>query len=420
MARKAWPPFVMRLLRLGLPIAVLAAGVGGFATLKATRPPPPETKPQERIWRIETVLAEPGRHAPAVTLSGRIESPALTQAAAPGSGRVLRVLVREGEAIAPGQLLLELDARDFAPRVEQARGQVVELAAAIASERLRHAADLDQIERERQLRAFAAEEVARFERLRQENFYSPAAVDQARANLARQEMTVRNRELAIADHAARLAQFEARLAQARASLEEAELALQRARITAPFSGFVAKRLVAAGDQVSPGQPLISLYPRDGLEVRARIPAPYQDEIVARLARGERLPARGEIGGEELALELVRVAGTADAGGLDGFFRLREVPAVARVGSLVRIVLQRPPQDGAVPIPYAALYGGSRVYRVVEGRLQAVSVEVIGDMASAPGKPARLLVRAPELVAGTPLLATHLPNAVSGLRVEAVR
>jgi len=410
----------MRLRRTLLPVAVLALGVGGFVALKATRPPPPEVKAQERVWRIETFPAAPGRHSATVALSGRIENPALTQAAAPGSGRVLRVSVREGEAVRPGQLLVELDPRDFAPRVDQARAQVAELEAALAGERLRHAADLDQIERERQLLALAAEDLARLERLRRENFYSPAAVDQGRASLARQEMTVRNRELAIADHAARRAQLEARLAQARANLEQADLALQRARVSAPFAGYVARRMVAPGDQVNPGQPLISFYPKDGMEVRARIPAPYQDEIVARLGAGERLPAQGEVGGQALALELTRVAGAADAGGLDGFFRLREVPAAARVGSLVRLNLVRPPREDAVPIPYAALYGGRTVYRVADGRLQAVAVEVIGDLAEGPGKVGRLLVRASELKPGTPLLATHLPNAVSGLRVEAAR
>jgi HlyD family secretion protein len=400
-----------------LPVLLLAIGIGGFVALKATRPKPPVVPPKEPVWRIETVAVALQKASPVLTLNGRVESPDQTKAAAPGVGRVLTVKVREGQRVAPGQALLELDSRDFQPKVEQARGEVLELDAAIKSEELRHKADLDQLEHEKQLLAAADADVRRFEQLQKENFYSQTAVEQSRSNLARQNISLRTRELAIADHQARLSQLKARLMKAQANLDQAQLAAARSRVTAPFAGFVAKVEVAVGDQVNTGQSLISLYPAAGLEVRAKLPATQQDEFLAAMAKGGQSHASARVGGETLAFRLVRSAGAADARGLDGFFALSAPSATLRVGELVTLEVARAPVDGVVAVPYTALYGGSQIYRIEAGRLKALEVDVLGETG---GQPNRLLVKSPELKNGDLLMATHLPNAVSGLKVEAVK
>lgn len=400
-----------------LPLVILAIAAGGFAALKASRPKQAPVPPTEQVWRVETITVAPAALSPQLTLYGKVESPELTRAAAPGVGRVSRVLVREGQPVRRGQLLLELDPRDFEPRVVQAQGQVDELKAAMDSERLRHAADLDQLEQERRLLDFAAADVARFERLRAENFYSQAAVDQSRQTLARQQISLRSRELAIKDHQARMAQLQSRLDQARANLDQAQLALARSRVIAPFDGIVADVQVAQGDQVASGQTLMTLYPSAGLEVRAKIPAPHQDEILAELDRGRVLEATTRLGGEALRLELVRLSGAADTRGLDGFFRLTAPHDQLRVGSLLTLHLSRPVVDAAVAVPYSALYGGRQVYKVEGGRLQAVPVRVLGELA---GERPLLLIRSDGLKRDDQVMTTHLPNAVSGLRVEVVK
>lgn len=400
-----------------LPLLLLALGIGGFAALKATRPKPVAAAPQEQVWRVETVSIEPAARSPVLTLNARVESPALSRAAAPGIGRVSRVLALEGQAVRRGQLLLELDPRDFEPRVAQARAQVQELQAALESERLRHAADLDQLDQERRLLEFAAADVERFERLRQENFYSQAAVDQSRQTLARQSINLRNRELAIQDHQARMAQLRARLAQAQANLEQAELALARSRVVAPFDGIVAERLVAEGDQVNTGQTLLSLYPTAGLELRAKIPAPYEAEIQSELRRGRNLEATADVGGERIGLRLVRLSGVADTRGLDAFFRVQSATTQLRVGGLVTLQLQRPVVQDAIALPYSALHAGRYVYRVEAGRLRAIPVQVLGEQA---GERPLLLVKSEALRQGDQVMVTQLPNAVTGLRVAVVK
>ncbi len=404
-----------------LPVLLLVLGMAGFAALKVSRPTPPVVVPKEPVWRVRTVAVQPAAQSPVTSLNGRVESPEQTRAAAPGVGRVLHVSVREGQAITPGQRLLELDPRDFQPKVDQARGEVDELEAAIASEELRHKADLDQLAQERKLLDFAAADVGRFEQLRKENFYSQSAVDQSRQSLARQQITLRGRELAIADHKARLAQLQARLSKARANLDQAALALRRSRVTASFAGYVAKVEVAEGDQVNSGQSLLTLYPAAGLEVRAKLPATQQDEFLAAMRRGEHPRATAVVAGETLEFHLARSAGAADARGLDAFFVARRASTQLRVGELVSLEVARAPVADAVAVPYAALFGGNQVYRVEEGRLKALDVAVLGDAGGESGQTgATLLVKSPLLKQGDVLLATHLPNAISGLKVEVVK
>ena len=404
-----------------LPVLLLALGFGGFVALKSTRPKPPLAAVKEPVWRVQTVTVSPTVLSPMTTLNGRVENPEQTRAAASGVGRVLHVRVREGQVIAPGQRLLELDPRDFQPRVEQARGEVAELDAAIASEELRHKADVDQLDQERRLLDYAAADVGRFEQLRKENFYSQSAVDQSRQNLARQQITLRSRELAIADHKARLAQLKARLLKAQANLDQAKLALTRSHVIAPFAGFVAKVEVAEGDQVNSGQNLLTLYPAVGLEVRAKLPATQQDGFLAAMRRGERPRATAVVAGETLEFSMMRSAGAADARGLDGFFVARRPAVNLRMGELVSLQVARAPVPDAVAVPYAALFGGRQVYRIEAGRLKALDVEILGDAGGDFGETAaRLLVKSPVLKKGDVLLATHLPNAISGLKVEVVK
>ncbi len=407
--------------KIFLPVILLALGIGGFIALKSTRPKPPVAPVKEPVWYVQTMTAQLASISPVTALNGRVESPEQTRAAAPGVGRVSQVLAREGQAISPGQLLLQLDPRDFKPKVDQARGEVDELQAAIASEELRHKADLDQLAQERQLLEFAAADVRRFEQLRQENFYSQSAVDQSRQNLARQQITLRSRELAVADHRARMSQLQARLSKARANLEQAELALQRSRVVAAFDGYVAKVEVAEGDQVNSGQSLISLYPAAGLEVRAKLPATQQDAFVSALQRGERPQAKAMVAGELLEFTLVRSGAAADARGLDAFFAARRPGKNLRIGELINLQVARAAIPDVVAVPYTALFGGRQLYRVEAGRLKALEVEVLGDAGGAFGQDApRLLVRSPALKQGDILLVTHLPNAMSGLKVEIVK
>jgi multidrug efflux pump subunit AcrA (membrane-fusion protein) len=411
--------FMFRLSRKpAIAAAIFGAGIVLFAVLLLSGPQQPAVEGRERVWRVETLSVEPAQLAPTLTLYGRVETPELLRAAAPSDGRVATVVAREGQRIEPGQLLLAMDQRDFEPRVRQAQADVDDLEAQLKREQLQHASNRDALAHERALLELAERAVQRARDLRERKLGSDVAEDEARQNLQRQQLAVTTRQLQVDEHGARLRQYEARLERARAALVQAQLDLERSSVSADFAGFVASVEVAAGDQVKRADTLLTLYPSASLEVRAKLPAPYQQELLAALEAGRALRATARIGDRQLVLRLDRVSGKADPGGIDGLFRVERGGDLLRLGSMLTLQLERDAQTAAVAVPYTALYGNDRMYKLVDGRLQGIPVKALGDYAGS-GDRAMLLVKSPQLRAGDRLVITHLPNAVDGLRVEDV-
>jgi len=390
------------MLRRILPLLIVLLGVAGFMAIKATRPKPDAAVPQERVWRVETQIVTPAPHRPTLALFGRVEAPDRVRAAAPVAGRLLTVAVRDGDRVEAGTLLARMDPRDLEPRLAQARAEV-------AKEELKLAHDREALKQERALLELAETALGRADKVQSQRLGTAADVDQAREQLARAHLAVTLREQAIAEHPARLAVLEAKLA-------EAERDAARGEVTAPFAARIGVVEAAAGDQGQPNQTILTLYPHDGLYLRAKIPGDRSQELRAALAAGERLTARARHAGRTFGATLDRLAGEADARGVDALLRL-EPDADLPLGAFVDLTLERPVAVDTVPLPFAALNGGERIYTVVDGRLQAVPIERVGEVGE--GGMSKVLVRAQGLGPGSRVMVTHLPNAVGGLKVQEV-
>ncbi|MEA3277810.1 MAG: biotin/lipoyl-binding protein [Pseudomonadota bacterium] len=408
-----------KLLKFSLPLLILAAGFLVFNVLKATRPEQAPVAVQERVWRVEVEAVEPSALAPELALYGRAETPELLKVAASAQARVAEVPVRDGDWVAQGQLLVRLDERDFLPALHQAQAEVAELEAQILSETNRFETDRKALEQEQTLLEIARDGVERAQRLTKQRVGSETDLDIAEEALARQALAVSSREMSIVDHPPRHQALEARLLSARARLEEIELDFDRATVTAPYDGVVAGVEVTAGDQVKQDAVLLRIYSLASLEVRALIPAPYQAEIRQALAVEGALAATADAGGIRVPLRLKRLAGEAHPSGVDGLFAVDGDADVLRLGQMISLRLVRPERADAVAVPFQAVYGGDRIYKLVEGRMQGIRVESLGGLGDGNGGE-RLLVRSPELAAGDLVVLTHMPNAMEGLRVEAIQ
>lgn len=381
-------------------LLILGLGVGGFALLKATRPKAEPVAHRERVWRVETRAATPAEHRPVLALFGRVEAPDRVRAAAPVAGRLLEVRVRDGDRVAAGTVLARLDPKDLEPRVAEARAE-------LDRERLKLIHDRQALEQERALMTLAETALQRADKVKSKNLGTASDVDQASEQLARARLAATLRAQSIAEHPARLAALEAKLAVA-------ERDAARGEIKAPFDARIGRVEAGAGDQLQPNQTILTLYPLDGLYLRAKVPGNRSDELRAALAAGERLGARAHYAGQTLTATLVRLAGEADARGVDALLKL-ERGADVPLGAFVDLLLERPAAADTVALPFAALNGGDRVFAVSDGRLQSVAVERVGEVQQ--GGVSEVLVRAPKLPANARIMVTHLPNAVDGLKVE---
>ena len=390
------------MLRRLLPFLILALAVGGFLWLKATRPKSPPAMPEERVWRVQAQAVSAAEHRPQLALFARVEAPDRVRVTAPVSGRLLDVLVRDGERVKQGTLLARLDPRDLEPGLTRARAE-------LEKEGLRHRHDQDALKDERELLELARKAVERADKVQSQNLGTASDVDQAREQLARARLAVTVREQAIAEHPARLAALQANLA-------EAERDAARAEMRAPFDARIGTVEAAAGEQLQPNQTILTLYPVDGLYLRAKVPGVHAAELRRALDANERLVARANFAGRGHGAELERISGEADARGVDALLRL-DPDADMPLGAFVDLVLERPTAPDTIALPFTALHGGDRVFSVADGRLQAVPVERVGEVAL--NGATQVLVRAPDLAPGARVMVTHLPNAVQGLRVEEV-
>jgi len=398
-----------------LPLLMIALGIAGFLLLKATRPEPAEVSATERSWLVQVQKVKPTRATPVLPLYGEVVAPDLQTITATLAGRIDRLPVREGQQVSEGDLLVALDSADIEPVLAQARAQVADLEAQVRSEQVRYRNDQQSLESEKAILDNARRQFERIQSLVERNLASRENLEAATDALARAELTVRTRERAIAEHPARLQSLEARLSQARASLSTAELDGERAVSTAPFDGMVTNLQVAAGDQVSRSQALLSIYPIQGLEVRARVPQMYLGELVDALAKGATLTATTEDSGQRF--ELVRFAGLSDPAGTEAVLELNGESGALRPGALQPLLLQRPARDNLIAIPFSALYGADSVYIMTDdNRMQRVTVQRVGEALSENGE-RRLLIASEHLKPGMRLITTHLPNAITGLKVK---
>ena len=398
-----------------LPLLMIALGIAGFLLLKATRPEPAEVSATERSWLVQVQKVNPTRATPVLPLYGEVVAPDLQPITATLAGRIDRLPVREGQQVSEGDLLVALDSADIEPVLAQARAQVADLEAQVRSEQVRYRNDQQSLESEKAILDNARRQFERIQSLVERNLASRENLEAATDALARAELTVRTRERAIAEHPARLQSLEARLSQARASLSTAELDGERAVSTAPFDGMVTNLQVAAGDQVSRSQALLSIYPIQGLEVRARVPQMYLGELVDALAKGATLTATTEDSGQRF--ELVRFAGLSDPAGTEAVLELNGESGALRPGALQPLLLQRPARDNLIAIPFSALYGADSVYIMTDdNRMQRVTVQRVGEALSENGE-RRLLIASEHLKPGMRLITTHLPNAITGLKVK---
>lgn len=397
-----------------LPLIILAVGVLVFIALKATRPEPAAVTATERSWRVEVQAITPGSQVPVLPLYGEVLAPDQQTITATLAGRVAERPVSEGVSVKQGDLLLALDEADIAPALAQARAQVDDLDAQIRSEQVRYRNDQAALKSEQAIVANARRQFERIDALVGRNLASRENLEAATDALARAELTVITRQRAIQEHPARLQSLEAKLAQARANLAATERDVDRARVVAQFDGVVTGIEVAVGDQVSRNEPLLTVYPTRGLEVRARVPQVFQNELITALGQGQTLTAISDNGHEFV---LARFAGLSDPAGTEAVLELQGEPGGLRPGALLPLTLDRPAREQAVEVPFSALYGADSVYLMTDdGRMQRIEVERIGEARSENGE-RRLLIAGEQLTPGARLITTHLPNAVTGLKVE---
>jgi len=183
-------------------------------------------------------------------------------------GRVLAIPVREGDAVAEGDQLATLDAREMQAAVDAAKARV-EAADARLTELVRGARPQELATAEAAVRSAteradeARRSADRARTLFDGGAISRQAMDQASTTLevavAAQQQA--EEQLALVREGPRSETNSAQRAlvqQARANVAQAEAAMTNTVITAPFAGLITTRHREPGEAVQPGAPVLTL------------------------------------------------------------------------------------------------------------------------------------------------------------------
>ena len=399
--------------RFLIPVAIIVFALLVFVILKATKPQQKQIDLQEKEWMVQVIEAKAEPLAPIQTLYGTVESNALVTVSSPLSGVVEKVLVKEGQAVKKGALLFALSAEDIEIPLAQAQANYDQAKAALTLQKLNNQANVKQLRHERSVLELKQVALSRTKQLMQKNLASQSTLDSAQENLVRQEYIVVGAELAVRQNSANLAQANAAYQKAQAELKQAQLNKVRGEFKAPYDARIAAVDVVAGTRVNAGSAALQFYALDSLELRAKLPVDKISALQEALALNQNLNAFHQGRSGDQPLKLLRLAGVAKTSGIDAFFELPAELSHKRPGELMEVRLMGLVQEGLIAVPYSAIYGNNRVYVVVDGRLQAKIVKLVGEVVK--NNQLWALIEA-DFDSNTKISVTHLPNAVTGLKV----
>ncbi|MDB5099605.1 MAG: putative rane protein [Cyanobacteria bacterium RYN_339] len=306
--------------RLAVGTAVVAV-LGGGAWFAYTRVSSTDLNPEA------VVTAHRGDLEIVVTETGRIQPMTKVDIKSKVAGQVMTLSGKEGQKVKPGDVLLELDPRDFRRHLAQAeadhamvaaelngllagarREDLEEARANLAQARAR--ARRTQDDRDRAAKALSANSLTP-----QEWSQARGAADEAQAGVAAAQSKLNRLQAG-----ARVAEVQ----QARARLRKADVELQSARdqlaycvIRSPIAGTIIHRGIQVGEMVTPGvsetgnrEPLLTVADLSSLVVQSDI-----NQIdVGKLAIGQTVAIRVDtLPGESFNGEVYKVAPAAVAG-----------------------------------------------------------------------------------------------------------
>ena len=295
---------------------------------------------------------------------------------------------RDGAFISQGDVLLNIDQRDY-----------------VADVRISEASLADAVQRH-------AEELALSEQ---------ALVDWERLDLEGEPN----------DLVRRVPQLEAaraRLASAEAALAKAKLNLERTKIVAPFDGRLINSFVDIGQVVSNNSQLAEVYATDYVEVRLPLKdtdIPFVD--LPETSREESEPGvqpdvtffSGFGNGDRWHGKIVRVESTIDAASrqlhvvaqIDDPFASKQTTAI-KIGQYVTAEIEGRTLQDVIVVPSEAIYQNSFVYVAEEDTLQRRDIEIRWQSGSES-------IIASGIEFGDRVVTTPLGQVTSGTRIAVV-
>jgi RND family efflux transporter MFP subunit len=378
------------LLRIMLPIGILA--VGGFAYSKLSVSTEEEKSPpsRDKILRSRVTALNSGDHQVFVKTHGIVQAHNETTLSAQVSGQITRIdpAFEIGSYFAEGDVLVELDPRDYETRLSMAEASHL---SAVASDKLA-TQDHDRI----------------MDLFENDNIGTQADVDLAIATRSRAA---------------------AELDSVKAQLDQAKRDLDRSTVRAPFAGRVRTKMVGLGQSVNPGMPLGMVFAVDYAEVRLPIAARQQGFLELPEMEGDtpvEVKLRDTISDASDTVwnaRIVRTEGALDQDSLELFaiariddpFGLQSKHPPLRIGQPVEGSIDGIMLNDVMALPRRAVRELDRINLVNEADMTLMVMNVTALWADED----HIYIREPLIEEGALLCTTHIVHAPDGAAIEII-
>lgn len=376
-------------LRAVLPVAVLAGGVVLFFRLSVPTDDSPPTEPSEQLLRTRAETLHVDDYQVVVTTHGVVRPHNEVALSAEVSGVVSYVseTFETGAYFSQGELLVELDSRDYETAVAIAEAEKHGAESALRLATLNH---------ERAVQLFP------------KNVVTQAEVDLALANKL---------------------QAEAQLESTIARLEQTQRDLERTKITAPFDGRVLQKTVETWESVGAGAPLGVVFAVDFAEVRLPISGPelqyldlpeFSDDAPVPVELRDAINPNSDW---TWRAEIVRTEGSLDADSLELFAVARIIDPFGRtsgepplrIGQPVAATIEGSTLQNVTAIPRAAVRQLDQVY-LIDSEELTLSPRTIEPLWS---DKEYMIVRDSTIPDGSMISTTQLVYAPEGAKVEII-
>ena len=226
-------------------------------------------KGQESARPVTVASAEMRPMTRAIAVTGTLAAQEQSTLSAKVTGRVQKLLVDLGSVVRQGDLLAQIEPRDYELGLQQAAAALAQTRTSLGlpPEGDDDRVDLELVSAVRQAKAVLEEATRNRGRVRSLSQSGIASESEKDTVEAAYKVAASRSDTALEEARVRAAA----VAQRRAEYELARKQLADAAVRAPFDGAIQARTAHVGEYVAPGTPILDLVKTDPLRLRLRLP-----------------------------------------------------------------------------------------------------------------------------------------------------
>jgi RND family efflux transporter MFP subunit len=256
--------------RIILCSAILIFGIFGFLALSSLKEPPAEVENGERPMKVDVLKVTSKSTSVNITGYGQVRAlnSVTISAEVAGQVRAIHPRLEVGEVIPAGELLFQIDTRDYAAVLAQSEAEVGQLTSVLKRLKKQFGIDRDRLKTMERSRDLAKAEFDRInDLLLKHSVGTRSGVD--RAEQAYNTALDQSAQMAqaVTLYPLRIKESQSSLSGAKARLQMAQANLERCEVRAPFRGRLTQAAVEMGQYVAPGQGLITIADDTVLEIQ---------------------------------------------------------------------------------------------------------------------------------------------------------